>query len=335
MIWSDGYTSSYYAKIIDPLSWREIGRLEITGGSIERSDADLLESADLDTTELPGNGEAWVRIWFDAEQDGLTHTPLFTGITSAPSRDIDGKRESFKIECYSVLKPIDDILTERGYYVPADVPAPQAVARLLRTGVAPVEVAQVDSQPRLTEAVISEDGETNLTLAEKVLEAINWRIRIDGYGTVHVEPKASSVGAMFDINNNDVIELQVTDTNDWYSCPNVFRAISGDLTAIARDDDPDSPLSTVSRGREIWAEETSVNLGSDESLSVYAMRQLKVLQSPARSVKYSRRFDPNVTVGSLVWINHPEIGIDGLFRVTSQSIDLTYGCTTSEEATLE
>lgn len=335
MIWSDGFTAKYYAAILDPVSWRETSRLEITGGSIERSTADLLESADLDATELPGNGEAWVRIWLDADQRGVTHVPLFTGLTSAPSRDIDGHRESYKIECYSVLKPVDDILTERGYYIPADVTAPQAAARLLRTGIAPVEVEPVTNPPRLTEAVIAEDGETNLTLARKVLEAVNWRIRTDGYGTIYVEQNTTNSSAMFDANSNDVVELQVTDEYDWYSCPNVLRAISGDLTAIARDDDPESPLSTVSRGREIWAEETSVNLGTSESLAEYARRKLKVLQSPARTVSYKRRFDPDVRVGDVVMINYPEVGINDFFRVTSQSLELTYGCRTSEEAVLE
>ena len=172
MIWSDGFTAKYYAAILDPVSWRETSRLEITGGSIERSTADLLESADLDATELPGNGEAWVRIWLDADQRGVTHVPLFTGLTSAPSRDIDGHRESYKIECYSVLKPVDDILTERGYYIPADVTAPPAAARLLRTGIAPVEVEPVTNPPRLTEAVIAEDGETNLIFVVPVIPTI-------------------------------------------------------------------------------------------------------------------------------------------------------------------
>jgi len=335
MIWKDGFTASYYAAILEPRSWRETGRLEITGGSIERSGADLRESADIDATELPGSGEAWVRIWLDADQDGVTHVPLFTGLTSAPSRDIDGRRETYKIECYSVLKPIDDILTERGYYIPADVTAPQAAARLLRTGIAPVEVTPVADPPRLTEAVIAEDGETNLTLAEKVLEAVNWRLRIDGYGTIYVEPSSNETKAMFDAVDNDIIEMKVTDEYDWYSCPNVLRAISGDLTAIARDDDPSSDLSTVSRGREIWAEESSVSLGTNESLAAYARRRLRELQSPARSVSYSRRFNPDVNVGDVVRLNHPEIGIDGEFRIQSQSLELTYGCRTSEEAVLE
>ena len=333
MIWSDGFTAAYYLTFVDPKSWRDIGRMEITSGSIDRSEGDLIESADVTTTELPGNGEAWVRIWLDAEQGGVEHVPLFTGLTSAPTRDIDGKRETFQVACYSVLKPVDDILPERGFYVPADVTAPSAAARLLQSGVAPVQIDFSGDMPRLTESVVSEDGETNLTLARKVLDAIGWTMKIDGSGVIHVLPKTENEVAMFDANQNDVIELAVTDDSDWFSCPNVLRAIADDLTAVARDDDPESPLSTVNRGREIWTEETSVTLGSNESLAAYAQRRLKELQSPSRTVSYARRFDPAVGIGDVVTINHPEVGIDGRFQITSQSLDLSYGCRTTEEAT--
>ena len=335
MIWSDGFTASYYITLVDPKTWRDNGRHEITGGAVTRSADGLMQSADIDMTEMPSSGEAWVRIWLDASQEGVEHVPLFTGLTSAPARDINGRRESYQVECYSVLKPADDVLTDRGYYVAAEVPAAQAAARLLSVGPAPVEVEAVSNPPRLKESVIAENGETNLTLARKILDAIGWRIRVDGTGRIHIEQEPDETAAVFDTAANDVIELSLTDEYDWYSCPNVFRAVSGDLTTVARDDDPASVLSTVSRGREIWAEETSVQLGANESLAAYAIRRLRELQSPARTVSYSRRFDPHVGVGDLIRINHPEIGIDGLFRVRAQDLSLSYGCRTSETASEE
>lgn len=332
MLWAEGFTGTYYITIIDPATWRDLSRMEITGGTVERSDEGLMQSADLDMTELPDANEAWVRIWMDADQGGVEHVALFTGLTSAPQRDLDGLRESFKVECYSVLKAADDILLDRGYYVPAEMPAPQAAAKLLSKGVAPVQIADVSVYPALQGAIIAEDDETALTMAQRVVEAIGWRIRIDGRGVIYVEPKPDEVVEIFDSEGNDVMELQITDERDWFSCPNVLRCISDDLTAIARDDDSESPLSTVSRGREVWMQESNVKLGTNESLAAYAARRLKELQNPARTASYARRFDPNIEVGSLVRINHPEIGIDGVFEVTHQSLELGYGCKTSETA---
>ena len=333
MIWSDGFTASYYVTLVDPDTWRDMERMEIYGGAVERSSSDLMQSADLDMTELPEGGERWVRIWLDAEQDGVEHVPLFTGLTSAPERSLDGVRESYRVECYSVLKAPDDILVERGYYIPSEVQAPQAAARLLRSSPAPVEIQEAGTYPRLQDAIIAEDAETNLTLAQKVLDAIGWVLRIDGDGVIHIEQPQTETAAVFDSALNDVIELSINDTRDWYSCPNVLRCISGDLTAVARDDAPESSLSTVSRGREIWAQESGVTLGDNESLAAYTQRRLKELQSPARAVSYSRRFDPAVNVGDLVRVNHPEVNIDAVFRVQSQSMELGHGCRVSEEAT--
>lgn len=329
MIWSKGYTSAYYATLVDAKTWRDTKRLELTAGKISRSADELMESADIDITE--NIGEQWIRIWLEAEQGGIETVPLFTGLASTPKRNIDGFRETYNADCYSVLKPIDDILTERGFYVPAEVPAPNAAARLLRKGIAPVEVADA-TLPTLAEAIIAEDGETCLTMARRVLDAINWRIRIDGRGVIKIEPDTDVIALKIGSNNDDIMELSITDEQDWFSCPNVLRAISGDLTAIARDDDPESKLSTVSRGREIWAEEGSVTLSDTESLADYAVRRLRELQSPARKITYTRRYHPDVTVGSILHINYPEINLDGDFCVTSQSIELTYGCATNEEA---
>lgn len=90
MIWSEGFTATYYITRVEPRTWRDIDRMEITGGSISRAEDNLMESADIEMTESPAAVESWVRIWLDADQNGVEHVPLFTGLTSAPARDIDG-----------------------------------------------------------------------------------------------------------------------------------------------------------------------------------------------------------------------------------------------------
>ena len=128
-----------------------------------------------------------------------------------------------------------------------------------------------------------------------------------------------------------MIEPSIAVEYDWYSCPNVFRAVQDDLSAVARDDDPDSPLSTVSRGREIWAEETSCDFNTGESIAEYAVRRLKELQSIAVTASYERRYHPDVLAGDVIRLRYPAQGLDGLYKVTSQSIELGYGAKTSEE----
>ena len=329
MEWGKGFTASYYAYIVDAKTWRETELLQITDGSISRTGSGLRDSADITCINY-SDREQYVRLYLDVQQGGASeHVPIFTGLTSAPSRDIDGVLETNKIECYSVLKPAEDVLLQRGYYVPAEVDGGRIIQELLTVTPAPVEI--IGEPPALQTSVIAEDGENHLTMVDKVLEAINWRMRILGDGTIQIVPPAEGATRTFDPFTADVIEPTLTITRDWYECPNVLRAVSGDLVAVVRDDSENSPLSTVNRGREVWAEESNVSLNTGESISEYAIRRLKELQLIETTASYSRRYDPDVLVSDRVRLNYPRQGLNGVYEITSQKIDLGYGCTTDEE----
>lgn len=329
MDWAKGYTATYYAYIVDGKTWRETTRLQLTEGSITRSDSGLRDSADLTVINYDER-EQYIRLYLDVQQGGASdHVPIFTGLTSAPSKDIDGVLATTSLECYSVLKPAEDVLLSRGYYVPAEIDGGTIIQDLLSVTPAPVEV--IGEAPALRNAIIAEDKETHLSMVDKVLEAINWRMRILGDGTIQILAPATETTRTFDALNVDVLEPTLTITRDWYECPNVLRAVSDDLSAIARDDAPDSPLSTVNRGREVWEEDSDVSLSDAESIAEYAQRRLKELQQVETQVNYTRRYDPDVLVSDYVRLNYPRQGLQGVYKVVSQSITLGYGCTTEEE----
>lgn len=330
MNWNKGFSARYYLSVVDPGTWRSMETSQLISGSVIRSEKKMIESATVELTDLPEESEPWIRIWMDARQEGSGgHAAIFTGLLQTPDTDWNGKLMTLRAECCSVLKPADDILMARGYYVPAGVEAAAFAAQLLQAGPAPVEYTE--NGPNLTESIIAERGETRLTMAQKVIDAIGWRIRIAGDGVITICPKALTASASYDPSENDAVETVLRDRRDWYDCPNVFRAVSGDLTAVARDDSPDSPLSTVSRGREVWKEDLGCRLGNAESIADYAARRLKEEQEHGRDLSYTRRFDPDLTVGDLVSLRYPAQNIDGLFRITSQNIELIHGGRTAEE----
>ena len=148
-----------------------------------------------------------------------------------------------------------------------------------------------------------------------------------GDGVIHIQPQPIQASAEL-VFGTDMIEPKISREYDWYGCPNVFRATSGDDSAIAIDDS-DSEISVLSRGREIWAEDTSCNLKDGETLYEYASRRLKEEQMVAKRVSYSRRYNPDILVGDIIRLNYPQA--QGAYFVLSQSIDLGYGLTTNEE----
>jgi len=326
MNWDKGFSASYIAMKVNPSTWEDEGEILITGGKIDRDiESALIESANIETTE--DLGELWIRLYLVAKQgDGAERIPLFTGLTSSPTRSLSGYNPSYSVDCFSVLTPCADRMLPRGWFAPKDGNGAAIIADLL--GIAGAEVETFEGGGTLTGAIVAESGETYLSMAHKVANAIGWQIRIDGRGKIHVEPYPDNPSVRFN-NDNDVIQPNIKDTRDWYSCPNVLRVTYESYAAIARDDDPESPLSTVNRGREIWAEEAA-QLSSSAPLAAYAQQRLKELQSPAREITYTRRFMPDLRPGDLVGIAYPGAEIDGVFRIKSQTIELGYGADTEE-----
>ena len=335
MDWNIGYSASYYATVVDQTTWRDTSRIEITGGTIKREDSDLRESADVDCVNYPYTGEQIIRVWLDAKQEGRSsHTALFTGIATSPGKNINGQLVTNTLQCYSILKIAQDMLLDRGWYAPKGINGGDLIRELL--SVLPVEIDIAENSPGLDSAILAEDGENRLSMTDKILSAMvtdgmSWRMTIDGEGNIHIRPYSKDPVTMFDSIQNDVLQPSLSIEYDWYNCPNVYRAVLDDSYAIARDDDPNSPLSTVTRGREVWVEDSSVNLSDNQTLAEYAFEALKTAQRVSMSVSYERRFDPNVYVSDVVRLNYPGQDITGLYLVTSQSIALGYSAKTSEE----
>lgn len=331
MDWSKGFSSIYYLTIVDKNTWNDTDRIEIIGGTIKRSLSDLREAADVTCIDYDSDSEQLIRVWLDARQEGdSSHTPLFTGIATSPGRDINGVLETNKLQCYSVLKYAQDVLLPRGWYAAKGTNTGYLIQSLLRDTGAPISISE--NSPVLKSAIIAEDGENKLSMVDKIISAMgNWTLYLTGFGEIVVEEINREAVEIFGALNNDVLEPSLNVTYDWYNCPNVFRAVSDDVYAVARDDDPESPFSTISRGREVWAEETNCYLSDGESLAEYASRMLKEMQQVATEVSYTRRFYPNVLVGDIIRLNYPAQDIFGDYIVKSQSIELGYGARTSEE----
>ena len=317
MDWNRGYSALYELRKVDPVSWMDAGSLDFISGSIRRTDSEQIESADLNMTQRLR--ECWIRVYLKARQTrSAARVPVFTGLAMTPQNEIDGRRMEYPTECYSVLKPAADTLTARGYYVPAGAPAARLAAELL-------------------EAIVTEDSDTHLSVAWKIVNAIGWRIRISGDGSIRICPAATEPTARYDAFDHDAIEPKITDSDDWYDCPNCMRVVSGDKYVEVKDEDPNSMLSISARqaGRggtgEIWKQDNASAIGTGESLAEYAMRKLKEAQEHSREIKYTRRYNPELTVTDIVNLHYPEQGIDGNFRVVSQTLTLGHAVRTEEK----
>lgn len=327
--WNKGLSAETYVAVVDSISWKDTDRMEITGGSISRTDEGLRNAADLDFVNYDQTKERWIRVYLDVRQEGASeHVALFTGLALSPKRDLHGVMSTNSVQCNSVLQPAQDVLLKRGWYAPQGVNAGTIIQDLLSVTPAPVRID--GTTPNLKSSIVAEEGETHLTMVDKVLMAIGWRIRIQGDGVIEVT-EDTSTRAMFDALENDSIETELSVEYDWFSAPNVFRAITDTDCVTARDDKEDSPLSTVNRGREIWVEESNCNLNDGESLASYAERRLREEQMVNFNVSYRRRYRPNVYPTDRIELNYPAQNITGIYKIESQNIELGYGASMNEE----
>lgn len=336
MEWDKGYSARYYASILDKATRKEVDRIELLSGAIKRTTTDLRESADLKCLNYNLNQEQYIRVWLDAKQNGSSsHTPLFTGIATSSGKDYHGGRADCNLECYSMLKIAQDVLLPRGWYAPLETDGAVLIKDLLKvTGVNVILPEDSDeSSRRLKQAIISENGENHLSMADAILTAMGWRMVLDGYGDAHIGPypKSGEIKMTMSPLENDIIENDISVDYDWFDCPNIFRAVSDNLSAVAVDDSESSPFSTVNRGREVWAEETSCDLNTDETISDYAKRRLFELQQVATEISYDRRYIPELYPTDHIVLNYPQQKISGEYYITHQSITLGPNAKTSEE----
>ena len=167
MNWDKGFSALYYMTIVDRRTWADLERIEITGGSVSRTDSNLIESSDVDCIEYD-RGEQWIRLYLDAKQEGsdTAHTPLFTGLATSPASNINGQLITNSLECYSVLKPADDVFVKKGYFVAQKSDVPYLIKNELLTDT-PAPVVIDGQAPNLQKTVLAESGETKLSMAIK------------------------------------------------------------------------------------------------------------------------------------------------------------------------
>lgn len=339
--WSKGFTSAFYMVEIDPYTWLEKKhndvsvRIEITGGSIKNEGSGKRQTATVDCKNYKPEVEQWVRIYMDTYQSGASdHVAMFTGLASCPDDEIVNTLHNNSLDCFSVLQPLADVVLLRGWYAAKGADVSGVLADLLSVTPAPVDGLD-EINKNLTSYIIAENNETNLTMLERILTAANLRLQITGDGRIRITPMPlkTEYTYSFDPLQNDMIETKINVTADWFACPNVFLAIQDDMSAIKRDDDEDSIVSTVNRGREVWMQESGCNLAEGESITDYAARRLAEEQNVKKIVSYDRRFTPDVLPDDHIMMNYPEQGVTGIFKVQSQSIDIGTGVKTGEEIT--
>lgn len=342
--WTAPMTQSFEYYTVDPGTWKDVKRLtNVKSCSITRDwETDTLGSASLDTDEL--FGESYVRVYLITNQNGVTEKfPLATILVQTPSSSFDGKVTSTTMDGYTPLIELKENPTPLGFFVAEGSNTMEVAAQLTAEHLRAPVVAATSSNTMYKDFVSNGDDTWMTFLSDLALSA-NFCFDLDEMGRVLFAPKqnASALQPVWTYNddNSSILYPDITVDHDLYGIPNVVEVVYSDDSTmyVSRvvNDDPNSPISTVSRGREILHRITNPDLSgipTQNMIDEYANQQLETLSTLEYTVGYTHGYN-QTRIGDCVRLNYKNAGITDIkARVISQSIKCESGTPVSEKAT--
>lgn len=341
--WTKSMTQTFKYYIVDPGTWKDDKEITtVKSSTIKRDESsETLGSATIDADDLLG--EDYIRVYLIANQNGVEEkVPLGTFLVQTPSSSFDGKVRSVSMDAYTPLLELKEKQPAIGYSVLKGENIMQLAYRLVREN-ARAPVIEALSDETLFDDFVAYTDDTWLTFVSDLIANAKYSFSLDELGRILFAPeqKIASLQPVWTYNddNSSILYSNIDLDHDLYGIPNVVEVIysNGGNNYYARvvNDDPNSPLSTVSRGREIVYRVTDPDLIGDPTsnqIQEYAENTLKNLSAVEYTVTYSHGYCP-VRVGDCVRLNYERAGItDVKAKVISQSISCESGCKVDETA---
>lgn len=334
-------TFEYYT--VDPSTWKDVKRIEnVLSCTIDRdSEAATLGSATINAAE--SIGESYVRVYLVAIQNGKTYKePLGTFLVQTPSWSFNGKTRDISIDAYTPLLELKENLPPIGYSLLKDDNIMNTAYRLCRERVR-APVVETTCETTLYADFVANTDDTWLTFLTDLIANAKYTFGLDELGRVLFLPVQDAASLQpvwtYTDDNSSILYPDIDLDRDLYGIPNVVEVVYSSehdtYHARAVNDDPNSPISTVKRGREIVHRVTNPDLYGDPTenqTQEYAERLLRQLSTLECTVTYSHGYCP-VRLGDCVRLNYTRSGItDVKAKVISQSIDCSAGCKVTETA---
>lgn len=341
--WSKSMQQTFEYCIVDPGTWKDVKKLDtVKSCSITwDSDTDTLGSATIDATDTLG--ECYIRVYLVTIQNGLRERhPLGTFMVQTPSSTFDGKIRTVSMDAYTPLIELKEKQPPLGYSILKDANimdvAYQLTAENLRA-----PVVRTKNADKLYYDFISETDDTWITFISDFIANAKYSFGLDELGRVLFVPAQDTASLQplmtFDDSNSSILYPEISMDHDLYKLPNVVEVIysNGSKHHYARavNDDANSPISTINRGREIVYRETDPSFAgepTDDQIDAYAQQLLRKMSSIEYTVSYSHGYC-GVRLGDCVRLNYKRAGITNVkAKIISQSIKCEPGCPVTEKA---
>lgn len=334
-------TFEYY--IVDPGTWKDVKPLRnVKSSSITRDlETETLGSASI---EIDGSiGESYIRIYLVTDQNGISEKhPLATVLVQTPSSKFDGRVKSVSLDAYTPLIELKENQPPLGYFTPKDANIMEEAYRLTSEHLrAPVVAAASDV--KVYKDFVANSDDTWMTYLTDLISNAKFYFDLDEMGRILYSPQQDTASLQpvwtYDDGNSSILYPEITIDHDLYGIPNVVEVIYSDANdqyyARVVNDDVNSPISTVNRGREIVQRIDNPEFAGEPTQAMideYAEQYLRKVSTLQYTASYTHGYCP-VRLGDCVRLNYKKAGLDGVkARVISQTIKCEPGCPVSERA---
>lgn len=341
--WKSSMQQTFEFYVVDPATWKDERLLDqIESCTINRDLSNAtLGSATIDSTEVLD--ECYIRVYLVAIQNGIKERfPLGTFLVQTPSESFDGKSFDISLDAYTPLIELKGDSPDVGYSVYKDETIMDKVSALCREHVrAPVVPAK--SADTLYQNFVANLDDTWLSFLSDLMTNAKYQFALDELGRILFEPVKDTASLqsvwVYTDDDSSILHPSITNNRDLYSIPNVVEVVyatdAGSMTSIAVNNDPNSPVSTVARGR-VWKHRDTnpsiIGEPTQEQLDKYATQLLRDLSCLEHTVTYTHGYCP-VRIGDCVTLNYERAGLVNVkAKVISQSIKCETGCQVEETA---
>lgn len=339
--WDDSMEQSFEYYEVDPNTWKDKKKIDAAKScSIDRDEeADTLGSASIDVVDTIG--ECYIRIYLVIRQNGGENKiALGTYLVQTPTSSFDGKNRNVSMDAYTPLLELKENPPPLGYALNKDENIMSNAYRIIRDNCR-AEVIETTSDKLLQDNFVADPNEKWLSYIKDLISQADYKLYLDEYGKILFAPiqKIDELQPVWTFNddNSSIIQPNINLTHDLFGIPNVVEVASPTGTNYSRivNDDPNSPTSTVNRGREIIYRENDPNLPgypTQEQLDEYARKLLESLSSVEYQISYTHGYCP-VRLGDCIRLNYQKAGLNNIkAKVISQSIKCKTGCIVNEVA---
>lgn len=353
--WFSSMQQTFEFYTVDPGTWKDVSRIDnVLTSTINRDlSSPTLGSATIDVENLIG--ECYIRAYLITIQNGIREKhPLGTYLVQTPTVTFDGRTSKISLDAYTPLVELKENKPPIGYALQKfdtsilgmtyNLTKEHMRAPVIEPNIGSAQAGGDGFDKRLQEDFVADPNETWLDFLQALMGKMDFTYQLDELGRVMFAPKQETAALQPKWSYNDdnsILYPSITASHDMYGIPNVVEVVystkdGAPYCARVVNDDPNSPISTINRGREIIHRDTSPSFAGDVTqgdVQIYATKLLSELSTVEYSLSYQHGYTPT-TIGDCVLLNYKRAGLENVkAKIISQSIKCEPGCPVTETAT--